>query len=127
MIKDISSINRVAGVDSAAIHSLCIEILEYKEKIRNVLQNITDSFEESKKYISGDLFDDFDRKYTELKSSYKIIEQNIDSYIDEYNSLLSSEELLDFELSNKIIAGISNLDNKGDENNEWFKYRNQWF
>ena len=54
----------------------------------------------------------------ELKSSYKIIEQNIDSYIDEYNALLSSEELLDFELSNKIIAGISSLDKKGDENNE---------
>lgn len=118
MLNDILNINRVAGVDSNAIHSLCSEILEYKEKIRNILQNITDSFEESKKYISGDLFDDFDIKYMELKSSYKIIEQNIDSYIDEYNALLSSEELLDFELSNKIIAGISSLDKKGDENNE---------
>ena len=117
MLEDIMNINRVAGVDSTAIHSLCSEILEYKEKIKNVLQNTSDSFEESKQYISGDLLSNFNMKYTELKSSYEVIVQNIDSYIDEYNALISTEELLDSELSSKIIASISKIDNKGDEYN----------
>lgn len=108
-------VKKIAGVNSDAIHTLCVEILDYKEKIKNALQNITDTFDESQEYLSGDLKEELTSKYNALKMSYDVIVANVDSYIDEYNALLVAEANFDLEAAAKLNTAVSSLDNEGDE------------
>lgn len=102
--------NFVAGVDKSGIHSLCLEILDYEEKIKNAFQNISDSYSEAQKYLKGDMKTELDTKYNSLKKNYQTIVSNIDSYIDEFNALTAKEEAFDFQISQSVNAAINNIE-----------------
>ena len=100
----------VAGVSNDGLKSLCLEVLEYEEKIKNVLQSITDSYTLASNYLSGDLKAELDAKYNSLKRNYPTILANIDSYIDEFNALAAKEEGFDLQASLIVNAASNSIE-----------------
>lgn len=102
--------NVVAGINQEGLHSLCLEIVDYKEKINTALQNITDSYQEATNYLTGGLKAELDSKYNNLKKSYPTIVSNIDSYIDEFNTLITKEVNFDLQVSQEVNNATASIE-----------------
>lgn len=100
--------NDQTGINTEAIRKLCLEIQDYSDKIKNILNQIGDSWEEAKPYFDGAGKNEFNNKFSSLEDSFEVIYQNIASYIDDFNNLTSRYKEFDKELSTRININAEN-------------------
>lgn len=102
-----------SGIEENKINSLCLDIQNYSEKIRNSLNQMSDVMEELKKSFHGEISQEIFEKYEFLKLSYPTIEKNILSYIDEFNKVNHANVKLNEEVATKLVNDIQ--DDKENE------------
>lgn len=90
------------GINTERISALCLEVQDYADKIKNVLSQIEDVYDNLEPHLQGDGVKEFKNKFETLKEYFPIIYDNITSYIDEFNTLSSKYSSNDEELSNKL-------------------------
>lgn len=106
------------GINTDKISSLCLEIQDYADKMKNVLNQIEDVVDNLDTSFQGDGALEFKNKFLNLKEYYPIIYENITSYIDEFNMLTSKYNNNDIDVSNLVKNNIKKITFEGGNNNE---------
>lgn len=84
-----------ASVDPGKIMILNAEIQEFMQNIKSSLDTIDDLVDGSVTYYSSSTYSDFVSKKANLKLSKENIITNVNSYIDDYNYIVSLFRLND--------------------------------
>lgn len=82
-------LDEAANVNVGKIGSLCAEVQEYYAAIKSALESIDDLVEASVSFYNGDTFAAFRAKKVNLQLSKENILGNVNSYIDDYNFVVS--------------------------------------
>lgn len=103
------------GVSKSKLDLLCREIQDYTEHMQSILNQLDTVFEQSKESFQGEISLSFYSKYKELSNSYKIIQENMYSYIDEFHSVVSKFEEQDALLAKRLDQKrVGNLEEGSD-------------
>lgn len=78
-----------AFIDEARIKTLCIEIQGYVENIKKSLERVSDLVDDSQSFYQDDTRNVFVSKSNDFRMCHNIILNNMMSYIDDYNYVLS--------------------------------------
>ena len=100
--------NRIV-VNTEGIRKVCLEIQEYSDKIKNVLNQISDVWDEVKITFEGNEKLVFDKKFSDVAGYFDIIYKNFSSYIDEFNQLIFKYEAFDNDLSKQVNINTENI------------------
>ena len=92
-----------AGVNTDGITKLEVSISSSALKIKKSLDDIYDLIDDSSSYFGGDTKDDFLKKFNDVIGKRTRIKDNVLSYIDDYNKVVSKFKTLDASITfNKI-------------------------
>ena len=106
------------GINTDKISGLCLEIQDYADKIKNVLNQIESVVDNLDTNFQGDGALEFKNKFLNLREYYPIIYENITSYIDEFNTLTLKYGINDIDVSNLIKNSAEKIINiEGGNNN----------
>lgn len=105
------------GINTDKISSLCLEIQDYADKIKNVLNQIEDVVDNLDTNFQGDGALEFKNKFLNLRDYYPIIYENITSYIDDFNTLVSKYKNNDIDVSNLVKKSTEKITFEGGINN----------
>lgn len=100
------------GINKDAIQKLCLEIQDYSDKVKIKLNQIGDKWYEAKPYFEGNGVVEFQNKFSKLEDSFETISNNILSYIDDFNTLISKYESLDTSLSKQVKINAENIESE---------------
>ena len=78
------------GINTEKISALCLEIQDYADKIKNILNQIEDVVDNLEPNFQGDGTKEFKNKFENLKEYFPIIYENITSYIDDLKGSLDN-------------------------------------
>lgn len=96
-------LNAKASVNPSGISKLGVSINSSALKIKKSLDDIYDLIDDSSIYFGGDTRDDFLTKFNDVIGKRTRIKDNILSYVDDYNSVVSKFKTLDTSITfNKI-------------------------
>lgn len=84
------------GVNEDALNKLIVDIIDYKDKIVEILNQISDLIDDTQNYYKCDAATDFRTKFDLYKSNFLVASENIKSYTDE---LMAAKK--DFDLINE--------------------------
>ena len=73
----------VSGINEDALRELCMEILDYNERLIEIFDKIDNCVEDLQMYFKCSSYDTFKNVYGELRSNYQVIKDNINSYSDD--------------------------------------------
>lgn len=76
------------GVKEYELSNLSLEILDYSDRISAILDKIDSRMNDLSAHYQGDSYKELMNYYTELRSSYSTIKDNIISYSDDLAALL---------------------------------------
>ena len=88
-------LNNKAGISSSGISRLCISISSSALRVKKNLDEINNLIDDSSFYFNGDTRDDFIKKFKDIIVRKKRINDNILSYVDDYNSVVKKFSNLD--------------------------------
>lgn len=98
----------VGGLNTDKIHALCTDIHNYQEKIQDTLKQIYEILEHTKYYYNGLHQDLLMHKVEKLRLSTHVIINNISSYADDYEKVMTYYENNDQQLSLSINGDLLN-------------------
>lgn len=92
-----------AGINATGLSRLCVAVNSSALKVKKSLDDISDLIEDSSTYFSGDTKDDFMKVFNDVIGKKTRIKDNILSYVDDYNTVISKFKNLDVSITfNKI-------------------------
>ena len=98
-----ANLSAKAGVNTDGITKLEVSISSSALKIKKSLDDIYDLIDDSSSYFGGDTKDDFLKKFNDVIGKRTRIKDNVLSYIDDYNKVVSKFKTLDASITfNKI-------------------------
>ena len=100
-----------AGVDSAGISKLCVDINYFALKLKKSLDDVCDLVDDYSVYFNGDTSDDFTSKINNILVKQTMIKDNILSYVDDYNSVVSKFKTQELSITFNEIK----IENGGNE------------
>lgn len=78
----------VSGINEGALRDLCMEILDYNERILEIFDKVDNCVEDLQDYYKCSSYNTFKNVYSELRNNYQIIKNNIDSYSNDLIKLI---------------------------------------
>lgn len=100
------------GLSDEGMTSLCSDIQSYAEKISKSLNDIDDLVDGSISFYDDDTRNVFVNKKTNFKVSKNNIVNNVASFVDEYNNVVSSYKKRDSLVTSDISLKIDNKEEK---------------
>ena len=82
-------IDAVAGINEEELNSLSLEIIDRKDRISEILEKINACMGRLEDYYQGPPYDKIMQYYEELSSSFSTIKENIKSYSDDLQTLIT--------------------------------------
>lgn len=98
------------GINTEAIRKLCLDINDHSDKIKNILSQISDVWDDVKPYLVENGMIELENKFSSLKDSFDVIYENFTSYIDEFNNLSLRYERFDKDLSRQVKMNAENIE-----------------
>ena len=96
-----------AFVDPVGLGYLCEDVQDYMIGMKSAMSPIDDLVEDCSNFYIGDTFSTFVEKKSSLKLSTKNILNNVNSFIDDYNFVLSKFKNEDTSISSTVHVNVN--------------------
>lgn len=78
----------VNGINEDALRDLCMEILDYNERILEIFDKVDNCVEDLQEYYKCSSYNTFKNAYNDLRRNYQVIKESINSYSDDFITLI---------------------------------------
>lgn len=107
------------GISETGIDKLMMDIIDYAEKMNQILNNISNLVEDTKEFYDCDSGEKFRNRYGELQQSFSTVNKNILSYNTDLLNVkldyLNREVYLTENLNKSSSTVISRIGNGGEK------------
>ena len=97
------------GVNTNTINTLRHELLDYAEKVSEILNAIELEYDSVKSNIVGPSAEIISNKYLDIANYYETIKSNIASYVTDWGNVVSAYDNQDQELSEIVISDANKM------------------
>lgn len=99
----------VSGINTEKMTKARLEFLDVVESLNSIFNRLDIEVANIKSNWSGEGKQEFLAKYEEISKQFPILKRNVTTYSDDIGKVISSYEIQDYELSQKVIKNISKL------------------
>lgn len=102
----------IAGIREEDLRSLCLEILDYTDRISEIFDKLDANMDKLPEYYQGDSCTSIQSYYKDLSSNYLTIKDNLISYSDDLICLIQKMKENDKSLSKLFINYTTDVKSK---------------
>ncbi|MBQ6841579.1 MAG: hypothetical protein IJO63_05670 [Bacilli bacterium] len=78
----------VTGINEEELKELCLEVMDYSERIMGIFDKVDEEFELLKGNMVCNSYDQLMNSYRTFRANYLVVKNNINSYSDDFIALI---------------------------------------